>query len=80
MHMSMEYLSLMVPPVIASTFGRAGSRITEHDCPYNNNSNAQIHHFMGNDYYCESGTNNVTDFDILYNTDHLWDGQVCTAG
>ena len=59
--------------------GPTQNRTTEHDCPCNNNSNAQIPHFVGNDYYCESGTNNATDFDILYNTDPLWDGQECTG-
>ena len=36
-----------------------------------------LHHpFVGNDYYCESGTNQLM-VDTLYGNDTLWDGQQC---
>ena len=47
------------------------------DCPCNNGSPyvGFAIPFVGNDYYCESGTNNP-DNSVVYN-DPLWDGQDC---
>ena len=34
--------------------------------------------FVGSDYYCESGNSASTpSAEMLYNDDHLWDGQLC---
>ena len=48
------------------------------DCPCNNGSNIQPPPFVGNDYYCESATNTITESGILYDQDPLWDRQQCT--
>ena len=48
------------------------------DCPCNNGSpymNYTIP-FVGNDYYCESGTNTDNSYK-LFSNDPLWDGQDC---
>ena len=40
-----------------------------------------FHHYVGNDYYCETGDNSVTPpqphEDVLFPNDLLWDGQQC---
>ena len=47
-------------------------------CPCNNGSQHMNYTgpFVGNDYYCESGTNIYSGYD-LYADDPLWDGQDC---
>ena len=46
-----------------------------HACPCNNGSAAQSPPFVGDNYYCESGTATVND--SLHSSDPLWDGQQC---
>ena len=46
-------------------------------CPCNNGSLVQSPPFVGNDYYCESGTSNAPQSDVLYSSDILWDGEQC---
>ena len=36
--------------------------------------------FVGNDYYCESGSVGRANDDTYYLSDPLWDGNACTAG
>ena len=53
-------------------------RTIKYDCPCNNGSpymNYTIP-FVGNDYYCESGTSTFSG-SVLYSNDPLWDGQDC---
>ena len=47
-------------------------------CPCNNGSQYMNYTipFVGNDYYCESGTSTYT-YKKLYSNDPLWDGQDC---
>ena len=46
------------------------------DCPCNNGSTKSTSSFVGNNYYCESGTDNPQDGE-LYTNDPLWDGMNC---
>ena len=46
-------------------------------CPCNNGSLVQPPPFVGNDYYCESGTSSVPRDNVLYSVDILWDGDQC---
>ena len=45
-------------------------------CPCSNGSNVNVPSFVGDNYYCESGTNNEPS-DKFYDDDPLWDGQKC---
>ena len=51
---------------------------SSYNCPCNNGSQYMNYTipFVGNDYYCESGTNNYI-YRKLYSNDPLWDGQDC---
>ena len=46
-------------------------------CPCNNSSLVQPPPFVGNDYFCESGTSNAPRSDVIYSSDILWDGEQC---
>ena len=48
-------------------------------CPCNNGSQYMNYSipFVGNDYYCESGTNTIGSINELFLNDPLWDGQDC---
>ena len=36
--------------------------------------------FVGNDYYCETGSNDDSSFSLIpYTNDPLWDGQQCVG-
>ena len=41
---------------------------------------ATIPPYIGNNYFCETGTIPAADFDMLYPNDPLWDGQGCGPG
>ena len=60
--------------------GQSSNTNSIHSCPCNTGvaSNNTVQGFVGEHYYCESGTNNnhVND-DTLYTTDPLWDGNDC---
>ena len=45
-------------------------------CPCSHGSDVNVPSFVGDDYYCESGTNNKPS-DKIYGDDPLWDGQKC---
>ena len=48
-------------------------------CPCSNGNNVNVPSFVGNNYYCESGTNRIPFYDTLYGDDPLWDGQRCPS-
>ena len=58
--------------------GLTETYLDSYNCPCNNGSSASAPSFVGNDYYCESGTN-IFWSDILYPDDPLWDGQNCNG-
>ena len=59
--------------------GWAETRLDSNSCPCNNGSYAShTPSFVGNDYYCESGSYSSTSY-ILYANDPLWDGQNCNG-
>ena len=45
-------------------------------CPCNNGSQYMNYIFVGNDYYCESGSYDYDDW-VLFPNDPLWDGRDC---
>ena len=47
-------------------------------CPCSHGSDVNVPSFVGDNYYCESGTNNAISFSSLY-IDQLWDGSNCLA-
>ena len=47
-----------------------------HECPCAPNSTVTVPSFIGNDYFCESGSPGKWQFNVLY-TNPLWDGQQC---
>ena len=46
-------------------------------CPCNNGNTVPVQSFIGNDYFCESGTTGNAIPHILFTSDPLWDGQGC---
>jgi len=60
--------------------------VTEHvyyNCPCSPGGSESLFpapSFVGNDYYCESGTNTTYTTTTYYFNDPLWDGSGCTAG
>ena len=59
--------------------GLTETRLDTAGCPCNNGSYASPPpSFVGNDYYCESGTYSSWSY-ILYADDLLWDGQNCNG-
>ena len=58
--------------------GKSEKGTTFQSCPCNNGSTAQSPPFVGDDYYCESGTAAaVAVIGSLHPSDPLWDGQQC---
>ena len=57
--------------------GRKESGTTNYYCPCNTGSTASVPSFVGNDYFCESGTASVPTYQLLYTDDPLWDGEGC---
>ena len=47
-------------------------------CPCNYHSSAGSPPFVGNDYYCETGGGDLSELNVLYDNDPLWDGELCT--
>ena len=48
------------------------------NCPCNRGSTIQIQEFIGDHYYCESGSDSrVSNTSTLYSSDPLWDGKNC---
>ena len=46
-------------------------------CPCDTSSNTVVPSFIGNDYFCESGTTSTDPGFQLYTDDPLWDGKGC---
>ena len=60
--------------------GWAETSLDGYGCPCNSGSSAPPPpSFVGNDYYCESGSNDLTSTSIRYVDDPLWDGQTCNG-
>ena len=57
--------------------GRSESDNSSNSCPCNTGSSESVQSFVGNNYFCESGTNVSNPSNILYTSDPLWDGQGC---
>ena len=49
----------------------------EYDCPCAPNSPVIPYSFMGNDYFCESGSPGKWDLTTFHTADPLWDGKKC---
>ena len=51
---------------------------TSNHCPCNTGSTVSVPSFVGNDYFCESGTVSAPTYPYqLYTDDPLWDGEGC---
>ena len=57
--------------------GYSESDNSTRSCPCNTGSSVSVQSFVGNNYFCESGTNDSIPCNILYTSDPLWDGQGC---
>ena len=57
--------------------GRSESDNSSNSCPCNTGSSESVQSFVGNNYFCESGTNASNPSNTLYTSDPLWDGQGC---
>ena len=59
--------------------GAAETNLESYGCPCNSATSASpAPSFVGNDFYCESGSYNSPSY-ILYADDPLWDGQNCNG-
>ena len=59
--------------------GQRSDYVSNADCPCNRGSTIQIQEFIGDHYYCESGSNSTASRSTLYSSDPLWDGKNCLA-
>ena len=57
--------------------GISESSAASYACPCNNGSTVSVQSFIGNNYFCESGSTTSSSSRILYTADPLWDGQGC---
>uniref|UniRef100_A0A1X7U3P1 Fibrinogen C-terminal domain-containing protein n=1 Tax=Amphimedon queenslandica TaxID=400682 RepID=A0A1X7U3P1_AMPQE len=57
--------------------GRSELDTSSRSCPCNNGNSDIVPAFIGNNYFCESGTNASSPSTTLYTADPLWDGQGC---
>lgn len=48
-----------------------------HGCPCTSGSSQVVPSYIGNDYYCESGSSGSFSYGTVYVNDYLWDGQQC---
>ena len=58
------------------------SHLQKYACPCNTIGEQAVPSYVGSDYYCETGDNDITqpaghDTNALYSNDPLWDGQQC---
>ena len=56
--------------------GHRDNSVTSFDCPCNNGSSALVPPYVGDNYYCESATDNMA-FGQFYSSDPLWDNMQC---
>ena len=52
---------------------------TSSACPCNTGATSTVPSFVGEHYYCESGTNSSPSHDTVYTADPLWDGNNCPS-
>ena len=57
--------------------GESETSNSSNACPCNTGSSVSVESFIGNNYFCESGTNVSSPSTTLYTSDPLWDGQGC---
>ena len=48
-------------------------------CPCSHGSNVSVPSFVGDNYYCESGSSSAPSDNFFYGTDPLWDGSYCLS-
>ena len=66
---------------IAAGLTDVDGTLVNHLCPCSTTPTVIVPPYVGNDYFCESGTQVAyTSQYILYPDDPLWDGQNCRAG
>uniref|UniRef100_A0A1X7U4C5 Uncharacterized protein n=1 Tax=Amphimedon queenslandica TaxID=400682 RepID=A0A1X7U4C5_AMPQE len=59
--------------------GISESSSASYACPCNTGSTAAVQSFIGNNYFCESGSPISSSSRRLYTSDPLWDGQGCRS-
>ena len=59
--------------------GYRSNGIGTHTCPCNTGSNNTVPPFVGEHYYCESGTDSFPSDGTVYTADPLWDGDNCLS-
>ena len=52
---------------------------SDHACPCNTGATSTVPSFVGEHYYCESGTNSSPSYTKVYTADPLWDGNNCSS-
>ena len=57
--------------------GEEESAFTGGNCPCAGNEGTAPHPFIGNHYYCESGSAGEIELDTIFTNDPLWDGDGC---
>ena len=57
--------------------GNSEVRHSSGSCPCNTGNTVSVQSFIGNNYFCESGSNASYPSTTLYTSDPLWDGQGC---
>ena len=58
--------------------GNVQTSASDVNCPCNNGAPPnRTPSFVGNDYYCESGSPGSSTADFLYSNDPVWDGEQC---
>ena len=57
--------------------GYTESDATSQSCPCNTGSSVSVQSFIGNNYFCESGSTFIAIPNTFYTSDPLWDGQGC---
>ena len=57
--------------------GSSEASAASNACPCNTGSSESVQSFIGNNYFCESGTSASIPSNTLYTSDPLWDGQGC---
>ena len=59
--------------------GLVSNKTTKFSCPCNTNNTNRVPSYVGNDYYCESGTTQykLATTRTFFPNDPLWDGQQC---
>lgn len=50
---------------------------TRSNCPCSNNPGQRPPHYIGNNWYCESGNPTASTLQGIFSNDPLWDGQDC---